>query len=80
MLTWQDQTHALQFAHRFVDQLIEADRAHTALELVAQCRRISRDFTVAPATAERLAAYARTIGRHGVADELAALSPRAPSP
>lgn len=66
--------------HYLFDRLIEADRAHTALELVAQCRRVSPDFNVAPATAERLAAYARTIGRHGVADGLAALSPRAPSP
>ena len=80
MLTWQDHTHALQFAQRFIDRLIEADRTHTALELVAQCRRMSRNFVVVPATAERLAGYARTIGRDGVADELAALSPRAPSP
>jgi hypothetical protein len=80
MLTWQEQTHALQFGQRFVERLIEAGRAHTALELLAQCRRISGDFAVSAAAAERLAAYARTIGRHGVADELWPLSPRAPSP
>jgi hypothetical protein len=69
----------LQFAQRFVERLIEAGRAHGALELVSQCRRLSRDFAVPPTIALRLADYARTIGRHGVADELAALSPRAPS-
>jgi hypothetical protein len=79
MLKWQDQTHALQFAQRFAERLIDTGSAHSALELVSQCRRLSPDFAVPPVTAVRLADYARTIGRHGVADELAALSPRAPS-
>jgi hypothetical protein len=80
MLEWEDQAHALGFASRFIERLVAAGREHGALDLIAQCRRLQRDFTAPPAAAARLAQYARTIGRHGVADELAALSPRAPLP
>jgi hypothetical protein len=80
MLEWEDRTHALQFADRLLERLIAGGSEHGALELVAQCRRLWRDYTVPAASAARLAAYARAIGRHGVADELAAFSLRAPLP
>ena len=80
MLTWQDQTHALQLAPRFIERLIDAGREHSALELVGQCRKLARDFAVPPESAARLADYARALGRHGAADELAVFSPRVPTP
>ncbi|HLF10596.1 MAG TPA: hypothetical protein VJA26_05225 [Gammaproteobacteria bacterium] len=76
----KDPTHALHFAGRFIERLIEAGREINALELVAQCRRLSRDFAVPAQSAARLAEYARAIGRHGTADELADFSRRVPHP
>ena len=70
MLTWEDNSHALQIARRFIDELIEQGHVHGALELFEQCRAQAADFSVATASAATLANYARSIGRHGISDEL----------
>jgi hypothetical protein len=80
MLEWEDRSHALQFATRFIERLVAAGREHGALELVAQCRRLWKDFAVPPVAAARLEEYARMIGRHGAADELTPFSRHAPRP
>jgi hypothetical protein len=80
MLGWQDQTHALRIAARFVERLLDAGREQGALDLADQCRKLSPEFVVPAPSAARLADYARTIGRHGVADEIVLLSRHAPSP
>lgn len=80
MLEWEDRSHALELASRYIERLIATGAEHGALELIAQCRRIARDFVVPPAAAVHLAGYARSIGRHGLADELAAVNPRARHP
>lgn len=80
MLEWEDRSHALELARRFIERLVEGGHELGALDLVAQCRRLQHDFAAPPVAAARLAEYARTIGRHGMADELAALSPHAPHP
>jgi hypothetical protein len=76
LLTWEDPAHALQIAGRLIDELLAANRAHEALDVVCECRRLSRDFAVSPESAARLAEYARAIGRHAIADELAEVTPR----
>jgi hypothetical protein len=79
MLAWDDPSHGLQLAAKIIERQLDEGQEHAALELVMQCRHRSRDFGVTPAIAERVARYARSIGRHGIADELApsASSPRA---
>lgn len=73
MLAWEERQHAAALAARFVERLIDAGRIHDALELADQCRR-TRDLrlALAPTVSARLVEYARSIGRHRSADELAA--------
>ncbi len=71
MLTWEDHSHALALGKRFVERLIASRREHAALDLVRQCRRISPEFTLPADAVAKLVAYARGIGRDGLADELA---------
>jgi hypothetical protein len=72
MLTWEDRSHALAFAHRLIDSLLACGEQYEALEMATRCRRFSPAFELRPPAAGRLAEFARSIGRHGIADELAA--------
>jgi hypothetical protein len=72
MLAWENRQHAAALATRFVDRLIAAGRVHDALELVDHCRRTpDMRLQLAPAVSTLLVEYARSIGRHRSADELA---------
>jgi hypothetical protein len=71
MLDWQEKKYALDLAKRFAVRLVEETRERDALELIVQCRRLSPTFDVPPEVAGPLSAYARTIGRPRLADELA---------
>jgi hypothetical protein len=72
MLTWDMPEHALPLGARIVEQHIAAGDLYLALELFARCRRLDAAFAVSPAAAAALAAFARSIGRHGLADDLGA--------
>lgn len=74
MITWEDRTHALALGKRFVERLLASGREYTALELADQCRRTSPAFSLPADTVEKLSEYARSVGRHRLADELAALT------
>jgi hypothetical protein len=72
MLAWHEPRHAAMLGERFTRKLWDAGRKVDALELAQRCRRLSSEFNPpAPFTAE-LVAYARSLGRHRIADELAA--------
>ena len=80
MLDWQEQKFALDLARRFVVRLVEEKREQAALDLVQQCRRLSQTFEIPPEAAAHLGAYARSVGRPKLADELAAAAaPSAPA-
>lgn len=70
LTSWADKTPALHFAAGYIERLLAADLVHEALDLFASCRRVSPRFVIDARHADKLAAYARSIGRHGVADEL----------
>ena len=70
MLVWQDKSHALQVAMRLIERHVGGGDCYPALELLRRCRRLDPKFTVATATAGALAEFARSIGQHGLADEL----------
>jgi len=72
MLDWQEQKFALDLAHRFVVRLVEEKRDQAALDLIQQCRRLSPAFEVPQDVAAKLSAYARSVGRPKLAEELAA--------
>jgi hypothetical protein len=82
MLAWDDPKHAAMFGERFAARLWQADRKVDALELAERCRKMSPSFVPPAAFVAELAAYARSIGRHRSADELAAVVERrrAPAP
>lgn len=92
LLDWKEDKYALDLAKRFLVRLVEEKQERAALDLVAQCRRMSASFEVPPEVAGPLSAYARLSGRPRLADELAAVaqrarpddapavSPRAPTP
>jgi hypothetical protein len=75
MVAWEDKSHAMLLAEKFIAKLIAAGRSYEALDLVAQCRRFGPAFALTPTLAEQLIAYARKVGRHRLADELAAGMP-----
>jgi hypothetical protein len=70
LLTWEDTSHALAVARRFVRSLLERGHQHAALDLFKQCRNHAREFPLDVASAAALADYARSIGHDGLADEL----------
>jgi hypothetical protein len=70
MLGWEDRTHALAFATRLVEALLEQGQEYDALEIVTRCRRVPGALALEPAVAARVAEFARSIGRDGIADEL----------
>jgi hypothetical protein len=74
MLAWDDPKHAAMLAERFAKRLWDAGRKVDALELAQRCRKLSPSF-VPPATfTAELAAYARELGRHRLADDLEQLA------
>jgi hypothetical protein len=80
MLDWEDRKHAVELARPFIVRLLEEKQHRAALALVDQCRKLAPDFVPPSEAIEALSAYARTIGRRRLAEELAAVSPRAPTP
>ena len=74
MLAWDEPAHAVQLGERFALKLWQTGRKVDALELVQRCRKLSADFAVPAEFAAELTAYARSIGRHRIADELAEAS------
>ena len=71
MLAWDEPEHAARFGERFAVRLWESGRKIDALDLARQCRKLSADFALPADCAAELAAYARSIGRHRAADEIA---------
>jgi hypothetical protein len=74
MLAWDDQKHAAMLGERFAKKLWDAGRKHDALELAQRCRKLSPSFVPPAAFTAELAIYAREVGRHRLADDLAALA------
>jgi len=74
MLAWDDQRHAAMLGERFAKKLWDAGSRHDALELAQRCRKLSPSFVPPAAFAAELAAYAREVGRHRLADDLAELA------
>jgi hypothetical protein len=72
MLEWEDRAPALQIGRRLIDQHVADGDTYAALELLTRIRRMSPEFRVPAESARRLADFARSIGREGTADELAA--------
>lgn len=72
MLAWDDSKHAVLLGERFAARLWQAGRKVDALELAERCRKLSPSFVPPPAFVAELAAYARSIGRERIADELTA--------
>jgi hypothetical protein len=70
MLAWDEPAHAALLGERFAAKLWEAGRKVDALELVQRCRQLSLQFALPSERAAELAAYARSIGRHRIADDL----------
>lgn len=75
MLEWDDPTHAALLGERFAAKLWDAGRKVDALELVQRCRKLSPSFAIPAERAAELAGYARSIGRHRLADDLTAVPP-----
>jgi len=74
MLAWDDSRHAAMLGERFAKRLWEEGRKHDALELAQRCRKLSPSFVPPAAFTAELAAYARELGRHRLADDLAELA------
>jgi hypothetical protein len=74
MLAWDDSRHAAMLGERFAKRLWEEGRKHDALELAQRCRKLSPSFVPPAAFTAELAAYARELGRHRLADDLTELA------
>lgn len=74
MLAWDDPRHAAMLGERFAKRLWDEGRKHDALELAQRCRKLSPTFVPPAAFTAELAAYARELGRHRLADDLTALA------
>jgi hypothetical protein len=70
MLEWDPPEHAAMLGERFAQRLWEEGRKVDAIELVQRCRKLSPKFMLPAALQTELADYARSIGRHRLADEL----------
>lgn len=78
LIGWADKGPALHLAVTYVERLLDSGLEHEALDLFATCRRLSPEFAIAAPRADALVSYARSIGRHGIADELMASESRLP--
>jgi hypothetical protein len=74
MLAWDEPKHAAMLGERFAARLWQDGRKVDALELAARCRKLSPSFVPPAAFTAELAAYARELGRHRLADDLDALA------
>jgi hypothetical protein len=74
MLAWDEPKHAAMLGERFAKRLWEAGRKVDALELAQRCRKLSPSFVPPAAFTAELAAYARELGRHRLADDLTELA------
>jgi hypothetical protein len=74
MLAWDEPRHAAMLGERFAKRLWEEGRKHDALELAQRCRKLSPSFAPPASFTAELAAYARELGRHRLADDLAELA------
>jgi hypothetical protein len=72
MMRWDEQEHAVLLGERFAARLWEAGRKVDALELAQRCRKLSPKFSPPATFTAELAEYARSIGRHRLADDLSA--------
>jgi hypothetical protein len=72
MLAWDEPEHAVLLGERFAARLWEVGRKVDALELAQRCRKLSPKFAPPAAFTAELAEYARSIGRHRLADDLSA--------
>jgi len=72
MLAWDEQQHAALLGERFARRLWEEGRKVEAIELAQRCRKLSPKFAPPAAFMAELVEYARSIGRHRLADELSA--------
>jgi len=72
MLAWDEPHHAALLGERFARRLWDEGRKVDALELVQRCRKMSPQFSPPAAFTAELAEYARSLGRHRLADELRA--------
>jgi hypothetical protein len=70
MWTWEDRSHALQLAPRYIARLIEAGDMYPALKRFMQCRHSAERFSIAPSDARALADFARSIGYAAAAEAL----------
>ncbi|HVY64858.1 MAG TPA: hypothetical protein VHH11_08560 [Gammaproteobacteria bacterium] len=70
MLEWDPPEHAAMLGERFAQRLWEEGRKVDAMELTQRCRKLSPKFAPPAAFTAQLAEYARSIGRHRLADEL----------
>jgi hypothetical protein len=70
MLAWDEPHHAALLGERFAKRLWDEGRKHDALDLAQRCRKISPQFAPPAAFTAELAAYARSVNRHRLADEL----------
>jgi hypothetical protein len=74
MLAWDEPRHAAMLGERFAKRLWDEGRKHDALELAQRCRKLSPSFMPPAGFTAELAAYARELGRHRLADDLAQLA------
>lgn len=74
MLPWEEPQHAALLGERFAARLWEAGRKHDALEVAQRCHKLQPSFVPPAAFTAELAKYARELGRHRLADDLAALA------
>jgi len=74
MLAWDDSRHAAMLGERFAKRLWDEGRKIDALELAQRCRKLSPSFVPPAAFTAELAAYARELGRHRLADDLVELA------
>lgn len=70
MWTWEDRSHALELAPRYIARLIETGELYSALKRFTQCRHSAERFSIAPSDARALADYARSIGYAAAAEAL----------
>ena len=78
MLAWDEQHHAALLGERFARRLWDEGRKVDALDLAQRCRKLSPQFAPPAAFTAELAEYARSIGRHRLADELGAAAAAPP--
>lgn len=72
MLQWDPPEHAAMLGERFAQRLWEEGRKVDAMELTQRCRKLSPKFELPAPFRMELAEYARSLGRHRLADELSA--------